>query len=76
MNSEQQKRLEQLVKESLLPMSDQAGAELERDLWPRMLQHLSERSAKVPWFDWALLATVAVWLVLFPRVIPVLLYHL
>jgi len=37
---------------------------------------LDEGSATVPWFDWALLAAVAVCLVLFPRAIPVLLYHL
>jgi len=30
----------------------------------------------VPWFDWALLAALVVWVALFPRAIPVLLYHL
>jgi hypothetical protein len=30
----------------------------------------------VPWFDWALLGAVAVWLGFFPRAIPLLLYYL
>jgi hypothetical protein len=41
-----------------------------------MLQRLEERPAAIPWFDWALLAAVAAWLVFFPGAIPVLLYHL
>jgi hypothetical protein len=41
-----------------------------------MLDRLGETSAALPWFDWALLAAVVVWLAIFPRAIPVLLYHL
>jgi len=41
-----------------------------------MLRRLEQGSVGVPWFDWALLAAVVVWLALFPSAIPVLLYHL
>jgi len=53
-----------------------AGQELQHDLWPRMLQRLQQPSPAVPWFDWALLAALALWLCLAPSTIPVLLYHL
>jgi hypothetical protein len=78
MNEQKQKRIEQLLKKSLPPLGDQVGAELRRDLWPAMLGRIDEdaRRSAVPWFDWALLATVAAWLAFFPGAIPVLLYHL
>jgi hypothetical protein len=69
-------RMERLLKQSLLPTSTQPGATLQRDLWPAMLERLDEASVALPWFDWALLAAVVVWLASFPRAIPVLLYHL
>lgn len=50
--------------------------ELERDLWPQMLRRLEKHRRAVPWFDWALAGAVAAALLLFPRAIPVLLYHL
>jgi hypothetical protein len=70
--NEHEEKIRELLKQSLRP----TNAELERDLWPQMLRRLEERSAAVPWFDWALLALVALWLVLVPNTIPVLLYHL
>ena len=76
MNEHDQKRIEQLLKKSLPPVSVQVGAELRRDLWPAMLQRIEARPAFVPWFDWALLAAVAAWCAFFPGAIPVLLYHL
>ena len=76
MNEHEQKRIEQLLKQSLPPAGAQAGAELRRDLWPAMLQRLEARPTPVPWFDWALFAAVAAWLLFFPGAIPVLLYHL
>jgi len=51
-------------------------SQLNRDLWPRMLQRLEQASTNVPWFDWALLALLALWLLFAPKGIPVLLYHL
>jgi hypothetical protein len=51
--------------------------ELHRDLWPQMLQRLEQQhSIRVPWFDWALAAIAAATVILFPGVIPALLYHL
>jgi hypothetical protein len=69
-------RMERLLKQSLPPTEAQPRAKLQRDLWPAMLQRLGETSSAVPWFDWALLVAVVVWLAIFPRAIPVLLYHL
>jgi hypothetical protein len=51
-------------------------AELERDLWPQMLRRMEEGRRVVPWFDWVLAGAIAAALLLFPRAIPVLLYHL
>ncbi len=51
-------------------------AELQRDLWPQMLRRLDAQPPRVPWFDWALAAAVAAMLLLFPSVIPALLYQL
>jgi hypothetical protein len=76
MNEHDQERIEQLLKETLQPISGRVGAELRRDLWPAMLKRLEARPVLVPWFDWALLAAVAAWLLFFPGAIPVLLYHL
>jgi type VI protein secretion system component VasF len=76
MNANEQERLVQLLKKSVPRLDGQAGAELRRDLWPAMLRRLEARPALVPWFDWALLAAVAVWLAFFPGGIPVLLFHL
>jgi hypothetical protein len=53
-----------------------ADTELRRDLWPRMLRRLEEPPSAVPWLDWALVALIAAWVLLFPEAIPVLLYHL
>jgi hypothetical protein len=75
-NEQDQERIKQLLKETMQPITGQVGLELRRDLWPAMLRRLEARRAKVPWFDWALLAAVAALLVLFPGAIPVFLYHL
>jgi hypothetical protein len=75
MNEHEQERVEQLLKQSLPPISVLAGTETQRDLWPAMLRRLEARPA-VPWFDWALLAAVVAWFALFPGTISLLLYHL
>ena len=72
MNKQNDDRIVELLKLSIRP----ADSELQRDLWPQMLRRLQQRSAAVPWFDWALLAVLALWLCLAPGTIPVLLYHL
>ena len=76
MSEQDHECIEQLLKETMQPISGQVGAELRRDLWPAMLKRFEARPFKVPWFDWALLAAVAALLVFFPGAIPVLLYHL
>jgi hypothetical protein len=76
MTTHDEDRIERLLKQSLPPISTQSRATLERDLWPAMRRRLEQGSVAVPWFDWALLAAVVVCLALFPRAIPVLLYHL
>jgi hypothetical protein len=65
-------KIGELLKQSIRP----ANHELQRDLWPQMLGRLQQRPAAMPWFDWALLAALALWLCLAPGTIPVLLYHL
>lgn len=65
-------KLRQWLKQSISPVD----YELEHDLWPQMLNRLGEHSAAVPWFDWALLAGLALWFILSPAGIPLLLYHL
>ena len=63
----------EILKRSVPPMAD---TELRHDLWPRMLRRLDQRAVRVPWFDWALGALLAAWLLAFPAAIPTLLYHL
>jgi len=65
--------LKKLLKDAL-PAAH--GAELQRDLWPAMLHRLDQRTLRVPWWDWALLAALAGVLCVFPGIIPALLYHL
>lgn len=86
MNEEEQKRIADLVKQSLRPMN----RELTHDLWPQMLQRLDASArdrqwyaallspaalSSVPWFDWALLAVLIVGVCAFPKSIPIWLYH-
>ncbi len=72
-NEENNKEIKGLLKTAIAPLKD---PELRRDLWPQMLQKLSQQPARVPWFDWALAAILSAVLLLFPGAIPALLYHL
>jgi hypothetical protein len=67
-------RIKELLQQALGP----ANAQLRRDLWPQMLRRLDQGApaSAVPWFDWALLAVVALGILAFPHSIPVLLYYL
>jgi hypothetical protein len=76
MMEHEQERMQQFLKQTMRPVAGRAEAELRQDLWPAMLKRLEARPARVPWFDWALIAAVAVWLLFFPRAIPLLLYYL
>lgn len=51
-------------------------AELRRDLWPDLLRRLDARPQKVPWYDWALAGGLAGAMVLFPKLVLLLAYHL
>ena len=73
MSDANDKRIRELVKEAIPPVADR---KLERDLWPAMLRRLAKQPARLPWFDWALLAVLAIWFLFFPEAIPILLYHL
>jgi len=53
-----------------------ADRELKRDLWPEMLRRLDRPPVRVPWFDWAAAALLLLCLLLFPEVIPAVLYQL
>jgi hypothetical protein len=84
-HDEQIERLGEALRRAIPPTGD---AEPQRDLWPRMLQRMEgaplgsahssriERFAGAPWFDWALLGVAGAALVIFPALIPALLYHL
>ena len=52
------------------------NAELGRDLWPDVLRRLDARPAHVPWYDWALIALSVSLVLVFPRLILVVAYHL
>ena len=47
-----------------------------RDLWPDVAQRIDSRAPGMHWFDWALAGTCLLLLLLFPELIPSLLYHL
>jgi hypothetical protein len=65
------------LRDALPPLDEMGhGAELRRDLWPEMLLRLGQPQVRVPWFDWALLATAGAATIFFPALIPALLYHL
>ena len=72
-NQENEKQLQALLKQTLAPVKN---TELQRDLWPQMLRWLDAQPLRIPWFDWALAAVLAIALLFFPGTIPALLYHL
>jgi hypothetical protein len=72
-------RIKHLLKQALPPVAP--DAEPAHDLWPAVLRRLDAKSAgaslrTIPWFDWALIAGLALFAVAFPATIPVLLYYL
>lgn len=73
MNEGNDKRFRELLRENIAPL---ANASLKRDLWPEMRRKLEEPGTRVPWFDWALVALVAILCLFFPEAVPGLLFHL
>jgi len=73
MSEENNEKIREVLRRAIPPVTDR---ELKRDLWPQMLRRLEQRPAQVPWFDWALVALLAIWFLFSPEAIPILLYHL
>jgi hypothetical protein len=73
MSDQELEKIKSLLKEAYPP---QQKAEPRRDLWPEMQGRLSKPTVRVPWWDWALLGAASLLTLLFPGVIPALLYHL
>ena len=91
MREPEEQKFADLLKQSLLKQSmPPSNTELQRDLWPQMVRRLDQRASRghwlaamfsplalssVPWFDWALLALLVLGICVFPRSIPIWLYH-
>jgi len=75
MNDPRDERLRALLKSSIPPV---AGGELQRDLWPEMLRRLDSQASarRFGAMDWLAAALVGASLLIFPGLIPVLLYQL
>ncbi len=73
MNEGNDEKIRIVLKRAIPPVENR---ELQRDLWPRMLRRLEPHPAQMPWLDWALLGFLAVWILLSPEAIPLLLYQL
>jgi hypothetical protein len=91
MSAHDEDRIRQLLRQALPPVAAQpepahslelsSSLEPSVDLWPVLLRRLDECSVARPqsnwvWFDWALLAGLAVLIAAFPATIPLLLYCL
>jgi hypothetical protein len=79
MKTNDEDRIQHLLRQALPPVDPASGP--ARDLWPAVLRRLDAQPAPPPglgwvWFDWALLAGLAVFSVSFPASIPLLLYYL
>lgn len=50
-------------------------SELRRDLWPGFLERLETPAIQVPWYDWALAASVLLSTLVFPKLVFFFMYH-
>lgn len=73
MNDQELKELVTKLREAVPPLRE---PRLRRDLWPAMLEKMSQPRVRVPWYDWLLLGASCLAALLFPSLIPALLYHL
>ena len=72
----EEERIRQLLKSSLPPITD---AEPTRDLWPEMLRRIEvnpDNRVTFGLLDWVITGLVAASMLVFPELIPGLLYHL
>jgi hypothetical protein len=74
MNANDELRMKKLLKQSLPPVEGES--EPGHDLWPAVLRRLDARPTAIPWFDWALGASLVAFAAFFPASIPVFLYYL
>jgi hypothetical protein len=61
------------LRAALPPLND---AELQTDLWPRMLRRLEDTPATFGWRESILAAIVAITFAIFPELLTAMLYHL
>ena len=66
-------RMRKLLREAFPPPGTITG---ERDLWPELRARIRRARVPVAGLDWLLVAALAGTLMLFPRLIPGLLFHL
>ena len=72
--------LERLVRTAIRRVDD--GSAPPHDLWPAMQARLQTQAPlaaplrAVPWFDWALAVGLAIFALIFPAAVPMLLYYL
>ena len=66
-------RIRNSIADAMKPIED---AQLKRDLWPEMLRRLDRQPIRISVWDWALIAALLIWVVLFPQGALTLLYHL
>ena len=50
--------------------------ELRRDLWPAMLRKLEAAPVATPWYDWVLAGCLAGAVLVFPKFLLLVAYHL
>ena len=61
------------LRAALPPLSE---AQLQTDLWPRMLRRLEDTPVTFGWFESMLVALVAITFAIFPELLTAMLYHL
>lgn len=73
MSDEELKKIQSLLKEAFAPLPNPG---LQRDLWLDMQERMNRPTIRLAWWDWALFAGATTVILLFPAMIPALLYHL
>ena len=66
-------RVKELLRSAVHPTEN---VDLKRDLWPEMRRRIDQKTMRVSLFDWALIAAVLAFVVLFPQGALALLYQL